>query len=141
MSTPATDLPALRDVMLPMGSFPAISPKTLFKEALDAMAAAKLGIVCIVDKDGKLLGVFTDGDIRRKLLKIQKPFSAFFADDVSNHMTANPLTVSDNAGLAEAIAAMESKSVWDLPVVDADGTLVGLVHLHPVVKALMGTKA
>lgn len=141
MSTPVTNLPALRDVMLPLGKFPAISPKTLFKEALDAMAAAKLGIVCVVDGDGKLLGVFTDGDIRRKLLKIQKPFSAFFADDVSNHMTRDPLTVSDTSGLADAIAAMESKSVWDLPVTDADGKLVGLVHLHPVVKALMGASA
>ena len=141
MSTPATDLPALRDVMLPLGAFPAVSPKTLFKEALDAMGAAKLGIVCVVDADGKLLGVFTDGDIRRKLLKIQKPFSAFFADDVSNHMTANPLTVQADAPLSDAVAAMESKSVWDLPVVDASGKLVGLVHLHPVVKALMGTPA
>jgi CBS domain-containing protein len=141
MSIRVTDLPALRDVMLPLGKFPAISPKTLFKEALDAMAEAKLGVVCIVDKEGKLLGVFTDGDIRRKLLKIQKPFSAFFADDVSNHMTRDPLTVRDTATLVDAVAAMESKSVWDLPVTDADGNLVGLVHLHPVVKALMGPNA
>ncbi len=141
MSTPATDLPALSKVMLPMGSFPALPGTTLFKEALDAMAAAKLGIVTVVDGDGKLVGVLTDGDVRRKLLKVQKPFAAFFADDVADHMTQNPVSVRHDSGLADAVALMEAKRVWDLPVVDANGTLVGLVHLHPVVKALMEGRA
>lgn len=141
MSTLATDLPALRDVMLPVGSFPAMPGTSLFKDALDAMAGARLGIVCVVDSEGKLAGVFTDGDIRRKLLKVQKPFSAFFADDIADHMTRNPLTVSEDASLAVAVGVMESIQIWDLPVVDGDGVLKGLVHLHPVVKALMESRS
>lgn len=141
MSTPAIDLPALRDVMLPLGSFPTMPGTSLFKDALDAMAEARLGIVCVVDDDGKLAGVFTDGDIRRKLLKVQKPFAAFFADDISDHMTRGPFTVAEDAPLARAISVMESGQVWDLPVVDADGVLKGLVHLHPVVKALMDSRS
>lgn len=137
MSTPAVELPSLSEVMLPLGRFPALPRTALFKEVLDSMADDRLGIVCVVDEDNRLAGVFTDGDLRRKLLRVQKPFSAFFADDISEHMTTSPLSVTQSTALREAVELMEARQVWDLPVVDDDGILKGLVHLHPVVKALL----
>ncbi len=104
------------------------------------MGKARLGIICIVDEDGKLAGILTDGDIRRKLLNVQKPFSAFFVDDVIDHAIRSPLVVSDQDDIKTAVQKMEEKQVWDLPVLDANNVLVGLLHLHPVVQALLDTE-
>ena len=124
-------------VMLPLEKFPVVATKTILKEAMEAMNAKGLGIVCIVDQAGKLQGIVTDGDIRRKLLKVQKPFSAFFVDDALDHAIISPLTADKSMSLVEAIEIMDSKKVWDLPVTDADNKLVGLLHLHPAVDYLL----
>ena len=68
----------VKDIMIKIGSFPIIDKKTILKEALTEMGDANLGLVCIIDQNKELLGLITDGDLRRKLLKVQKPFSAFF---------------------------------------------------------------
>jgi CBS domain-containing protein len=138
MSTRKSETLRVADVMLPMGRFPVAPPSLFLKEALEEMGRWRLGIVCIVGEDGTLAGILTDGDIRRKLLKIQKPFSAFFADDVIDHAVSSPTTVSAEANLVDAVRLMEKKQIWDLPVVDGSGKLVGLLHLHPVVQVLLG---
>ena len=79
----------VKDVMIPIGEFPVVNQKTILKEALTEMGAANLGLVCIVDEYNNLMGLITDGDLRRKLLKVQKPFSSFFIDDVQIHAKEN----------------------------------------------------
>ena len=71
----------VKEVMMKMGEFPLIEKETILKEALIEMGKINLGLVCIVDQEKKLLGLMTDGDLRRKLLKYQKPISSFFIDD------------------------------------------------------------
>jgi arabinose-5-phosphate isomerase len=137
MSTSTTEL-LVRDVLLPLDRIPVVKPTTLLKSTLTAMNKRRLGVAAIVDEQGKLLGIFTDGDVRRLLLKQQKPFAQLFADDIVRHATRKPTTIDPAAKLAEAIELMEAKEIWDLPVVEADGTLVGLLHLHPAIKAVMG---
>ena len=102
------------------------------------MCQTHLGIACIIDDNFKLLGILTDGDIRRKLLKVQKPFSAFFVDDALEHAIQSPVKISPNDTLIRAVELMESKQIWDLPVVENDGKLVGLLHLHPAIQILLG---
>jgi arabinose-5-phosphate isomerase len=126
------------EVMLPLNRFPVIGKEVILKEALDAMGQFRLGIACIVDGDYRLLGILTDGDIRRKLLKVQKPFSAFFVDDALDHAIRLPVTVLPTDSLIHSVEVMETKQIWDLPVIDDHGTLVGLLHLHPAVQALLG---
>lgn len=125
------------DVMLPLGRFPVVTPTTFLKQALEDMGRTRLGIISILHPDGKLAGILTDGDIRRQLLTIQRPFSAFFSDDVIDHAIREPITVRADANLLEAVDLMEEKKIWDLPVVDEEGKLVGLLHLHPVVQVLL----
>ena len=125
------------DVMLPLDRFPCISQRELFKQALEMMNEKKLGIVCIVNHCGQLVGVLTDGDIRRNLLSDQKPLAALFVDDALEHAVLNPLTVIPQLPLASAVQIMEDRQVWDLPVVDSDRTLLGLLHLHPAIMALL----
>ena len=62
--------------MMKTGEFPLIEKETILKEALIEMGKINLGLVCIVDQEKKLLGLMTDGDLR-KLLKYQKPISSF----------------------------------------------------------------
>jgi len=124
------------DVMLDIGSFPIVNDSTILKEALEIMDDFRLGIACVIDHNSQLLGIITDGDIRRKLLVVQKPLAAFFIDDVINQAIKNPVTTSSEINLVDAVSLMEEKQVWDLPVVD-NSKLVGLLHLHAAAKALL----
>ena len=137
MSTQNNNNILVGDVMLVQGQFPEIKKTTLFKEALEKMGEYSLGIVCIVDNENKLCGIITDGDIRRKLLKVQKPFSAFFIDDASIYSIKKPVCCKVNDSLYSAVSVMREKKIWDLPVVDKNQKLLGLLHLHPAVEALL----
>ncbi|MGB2415255.1 MAG: CBS domain-containing protein [Flavobacteriaceae bacterium] len=127
----------VEEVMILMGSFPAVTQKTILKEALTEMGEANLGLVCIVNENKELLGLITDGDLRRKLLKVQKPFSAFFVDDAIIHAKENPIVCSPEDDLKAVVKLMGDKQIWDLPVVDKSNQLVGLLHLHPAVKKVL----
>jgi DeoR family transcriptional regulator, catabolite repression regulator len=138
MSTPTAERALVRDVMLPLNRFPVLDGRVILKEALERMGESRLGIACVVDEAGHLLGIVTDGDIRRKLLKVQKPISALFVDDTIDHAIRGPITTGPDVKLIEAVELMGEKQVWDLPVVAADGVLVGLLHLHPAIRYLLG---
>jgi arabinose-5-phosphate isomerase len=140
MSTRKGSALLVSDVMLPPDRFPVVGETVLFKEALEEMGRRRLGIVCITGTDAKLLGILTDGDIRRMLLRVQKPFSAFFVDDALDHAVKAPMTVSPAHTLRQAVRMMDEKRIWDLPVVDGQGHLLGLLHLHPAVEALLGAE-
>jgi len=141
MSIQKNNAMLVRDVMMSLDRVPVIGEKTILKEALEEMGRFRLGLACIVDMEMKLLGILTDGDIRRMLLKVQKPFSAFFVDDALDHSIRSPITIKPIDSLEHAVALMGKKQIWDLPVVDEKGTLIGLLHLHPAVEALLGIKA
>ena len=127
----------VEEVMLSLGQFPVVGEKTILKEALTEMGEANLGLVCIVNENKDLLGLITDGDLRRKLLKVQKPFSAFFVDDALVHAKQDPITCKIENNLKEVVHLMGEKQIWDMPVVNDNNQLVGLLHLHPAVKKLL----
>ena len=128
----------VRDCMLPLNQFPIIGNTAIFKEALEEMVTKRLGISCIVSPQMKLIGIITDGDIRRKLLKSQKPLPALLIDDAINLSIQNPVVISPEDTLQYSVDVMERKQIWDLPVVSKDA-LVGLLHLHPAIKTLFET--
>lgn len=127
----------VKDVMISIGNFPVVSQKTILKDALTEMGNANLGLVCIVNDKHDLLGLITDGDIRRKLLNVQKPFSAFFIDDSLVHANKNPIIISPEDDLKKVVHLMGEKEIWDLPVVSQVNKLVGLLHLHPALKKIL----
>jgi CBS domain-containing protein len=137
MSTPKINM-LVSEVMLALDRAPIVPKEAILKEAMEKMGQFHLGIVCVVDADKSLLGILTDGDIRRKLLKVQKPFSALLVDDVLDHAFRTPTTIDPDDTLVRAVELMEEKQIWDLPVVSNEGALVGLLHLHPAVQALLG---
>jgi len=126
----------IKDVMLSLDKFPVVTKNVIFKEVLEEMGNKKLGIACVVDENYKLLGILTDGDIRRKILSIQKPLSSIFIDDCLDHAILSPKTISIDDPIIDAVNLMGENKIWDLPVLE-NGILKGLLHLHPMVKALI----
>jgi arabinose-5-phosphate isomerase len=140
MSTLNKNSIVVRDVMIDIDRFPVVRETVILKMALEEMVQTSIGIVCVVNQERKLLGIITDGDLRRMLLKVQKPFSALLVDDVIVHAIRSPQTISPSITLAHAVQIMRDKQVWDLPVIDDDGVLLGLLHLHPAIEALLGLR-
>jgi len=126
----------VKDVMLDLESFPVINDKALLKEALEKMDYFGYGIACICNHDNELMGIITDGDIRRKLLSVQRPLPALFVDDAINQAIKIPITIGSNESLLSAVSLMDEKQVWDIPVIN-NNKLIGLLHLHPALKRLL----
>ena len=120
----------VKDVMLPISKVPRVESDAILKDALEKMSMYKLGIACVVDKQNKFIGLITDGDIRRILLSVQKPLSALFMEDILDHISTSPTYVNPELSINEATKLIGEKSVWDLPVVSRDMSLLGLFHLH-----------
>ena len=97
-------------------------------EALITMSSKSFGCVGIVSAEGRLLGIVTDGDLRRHM---SDDFLSLTAGEV---MTANPKTIRPDALASEALGFMTSRSITNLFVVE-DGRPVGIVHLHDCLRA------
>jgi arabinose-5-phosphate isomerase len=123
----------VRDVMHAGSEQPAIGPKTPLLEMVGAMTEGGLGAVNIVDSDGRLLGIVTDGDLRRTLQRSSPDrLGDLRAEEV---MTSEPVVISPDAMAYEALQLMENRpsQIAVLPVVEA-GQCVGLVRLHDLVR-------
>ena len=140
MSTQSNKSLTVADVMLTMDACPVADERTILKEVLEAMDKHRLGVVCIVDQDMHLAGILTEGDVRRKLLRVQKPLAALLADDVITHAVNSPISITADVQLMDALDLMDEKKIWDLPVVDADMKVVGLLHLHQAIRGVLQSK-
>ena len=105
---------------------PQVKPETRMTDVIYEMSRKKLGMTAVVDGK-KLVGVISDGDLRRLLEKRGKDVLDLTAVAC---MTTNPRTIGANEFAATALAMMEEKKITSLAVVDAGQTLLGIVHLH-----------
>ncbi|MEN3027053.1 MAG: KpsF/GutQ family sugar-phosphate isomerase [Chlorobiota bacterium] len=123
----------VQDVMHTGTAVPRVLPQTPFRQMLIEMTSKALGCVCVVEEDGRLSGIVTDGDVRRTLQRVEdiRPLR------VSDIMTRTPVTVSPEASLAEALALMEHRpsQISVLPVVDSQGICVGVVRVHDIIRS------
>lgn len=111
------------EVMRARERLPCLPETATIQEAITAMTRAKAGCLALVAPDGRLAGIFTDGDFRRSALAgpdfLQRPVSA--------HMTRQPITVREDVLAVEALKIFEAAKIDDLLVIDADGRPVGIV--------------
>lgn len=119
----------VRDVMV-AEDVPALPPQATMRQAV-VLLAERRGTVAVVDQNGFLLGVVTSGDLTRLMEREEH----FFSITVSEVMTKTPRTAEPNQLAATAVGVMERAGVMALPVVDDDGRLVGMVHLHDLMRA------
>ncbi|VAX25843.1 D-arabinose 5-phosphate isomerase [hydrothermal vent metagenome] len=120
--------------MLGPDSNPVVKGSIALRDAVVELVASRLGGVNIVDEDGKLTGVLTDGDLKRIMVKDK---SSSLNDPVESVMAKNPTVVKLTASAAEAIEIMENRDrqLSILPVVDDDGKPVGILRLHDIIKS------
>ena len=141
MYTRNKDHITVSDVMMDLLETPKCWNNTLLKEAIDIMDKNRLGIICVTDSSNNLQGIITDGDIRRILTRVQKPFAAVLNDDVVSYAIKNPISVCIDTLLIDAVSIMGKKKIWDLPILDKkNGQLMGLLHLHRAIEGLLVDK-
>lgn len=124
------------DLMAHHAPLPAVSPETTLLQALEAMTEGQLGVVVALEGE-RLAGIITDGDVRRIMQK-GKGLEAALAAPISAHMTKEPSTVSPDIGAGAAVRMMEDRGITCMPVTGQDGLLVGIIHLHDLVRAGIG---
>jgi arabinose-5-phosphate isomerase len=101
------------------------------KSALVEMTEKKLGMTTIVDKQGVLVGIFTDGDVRRTLDKN----ADIQTTRIDSIMAAHPKTIDAHILAAEALGIMEKHKITSLVVVDKQNKPVGIIHIHDLLRA------
>ena len=121
----------VRDVMRTGAAVPSVTPQTPFSDLMREMSAKGLGAAAVVDAQGRVLGIFTDGDLRRKI-EAGLDLRATTAAEV---MTPDPATIGDELLAAEAVALMEARRITTVLVVDATGVLVGALNTNDLMRA------
>jgi arabinose-5-phosphate isomerase len=121
----------VRDVMRTGTDIPAVSERATLAEAVIEISKKRMGMTAVVDDAGRLVGIFTDGDLRRSLER----GGDIRATPIAAVMTRGPRTIRPEALAAEAVELMEARKSTQLPVVDAAGTLVGALNIHDLFRA------
>ena len=127
-------LTTVDDLMHTGGELPVVSDKLTLGESLPEMVGKRLGGACVVDAEGKLVGLCVDGDIKRVLLEHRDALDL----PISDVMNRKPTTVSPDELALNALRMMEQRAegpVTLLIVTDAESRPVGLLHIHDVLRA------
>jgi arabinose-5-phosphate isomerase len=105
---------------------PSVAAGAALRDAVHEMSAKRLGMTCVVDASGGLAGVITDGDLRRRVLRAERPLDGTAGDA----MTRSPVTVGPQALASEALRILEERRITSLPVVGDDGRPLGVIQIH-----------
>ncbi|WP_374247781.1 KpsF/GutQ family sugar-phosphate isomerase [Thermomonas sp.] len=122
----------IADVMHVGDAVPRVPPSATLSEALVEMGRKRLGMTAVADADGRLLGLYTDGDLRRSLNDASIDLRTTRIDVV---MSRGPKTITADALASEAAQLMEAHKIHGLLVTDGDGRLVGALNIHDLLLA------
>lgn len=122
----------ITDIMHVGDEVPRVGPAATLSEALMEMSRKRLGMTAVVDAENRLLGLYTDGDLRRSLDDAQVDLRTTRIDAV---MTRSPKTIGADALAVEAAQLMEKHQINALLVTDHDGRLVGALNIHDLLRA------
>jgi len=128
----------VRDLMHTGEDLPIVSEHATMKEAIEEMSAKRLGMTTVVDDAGRLVGLLTDGDLRRQQLAL----GSLLDRRAGDCMTAAPMRIAADALAAQALDLMEthtidgqSRPITSLVIADGGDRPVGVVHLHDILRA------
>ncbi len=121
----------VEDIMRKGEANPIVQEDRLIKEVLIAITGARAGAATVVNKKGILVGIFTDGDLRRHLEKDHN----LSKRKVKDVMTKMPITVTKGKLAVEALRILQEKKIDELPVVDSKSRPIGLLDVQDLLKA------
>ena len=119
------------DVMRTGDAVPSVPAGATLADAILEISRKGLGMTAVVDGDRRLVGVFTDGDLRRTMARNADPRGT----RIDSVMTREPCAILPEALAVEAVELMERRKITQLPVVDAAGRLVGALNIHDLFRA------
>ena len=125
----------IEEMMVTGDAVPKVKQHVPIKDAILEMTSKRLGATCVIDENEKLVGIITDGDLRRLLQK---------TTDLTNltaemMMTRHPKTIFKDALAAVALQEMEAHKITQLIVIDNERHPIGMIHLHELVEAGLGS--
>lgn len=124
-------LTTVKDLMHTGQDLPLISMSTSLAEALIEISSKRLGMTIVADNEKKILGIITDGDIRRGVEKWGK---SFFDMDIQDVMSRNPKLISRDELATKALSVMEQHSITSLLIPDDEKRVLGVIHLHDILR-------
>jgi arabinose-5-phosphate isomerase len=113
---------------------PTVGPDATVAQALFEITGKGMGMTAVVNADGTLAGIFTDGDLRRCLPKLAS-FGDFNSAQVADFMTRTPITVHPDELAVDAVGLLETRRKQQLLVLGADGRLVGALNMFDLLQA------
>ncbi len=119
----------VKDLMHTGHELPTVSSDLPMQDVLLAMTAKRFGCVAVLSDDKKLLGIVTDGDLRRHMDE------DLLSKDILKVMTKNPITIKPNSLAGEALQIMNDKKVTTLFACDDSSKVVGIIHIHDCLRA------
>lgn len=119
------------DLMHTGDALPLVYPDIPMTEAIMEISSKRLGVAIVVNNHKEILGIITDGDLRRGIEKWGKAFFDMKAEEV---MTRNPKTISEEELAVKALSVMEKHSITSLVVPDNEGRAKGIIHLHDILR-------
>lgn len=122
---------SVKDLMHSGTDIPKASPDMILKDAVVKMSQFGFGALIVCNEENDLLGIFTDGDLRRYFEKAE---NAELSIPLNKIMTANPKHTTPERLAMEALKTMEDKSITSLPVAES-GKVVGFLHLHDILRS------
>jgi arabinose-5-phosphate isomerase len=124
----------VEDLMHTGDDVPRVGPETAMKDVLFEMTRKRLGLTTVAGEDGKLLGMISDGDLRRQM---ERHGYALLDRKAAECMTRNPVLVGRRELATTALDLMETRKITSLLVTDAEGRVEGVLHLHDLWKTEM----
>ncbi|MBZ0158197.1 MAG: KpsF/GutQ family sugar-phosphate isomerase [Alphaproteobacteria bacterium] len=121
----------VKDLMHSGDSLPLVTPDSSMTGAVMEISSKRLGMTVVIDANGRVIGIITDGDVRRGIEKWGKDFFDLHAGEV---MTKDPKTIAEDELAAKALSIMEGKSITALVVPDGEGRARGVIHLHDILR-------
>jgi arabinose-5-phosphate isomerase len=112
---------------------PIVRVSTAMADVFHEMSSKRLGMTCVIDDEGRLAGIFTDGDLRRLMARSSNVLTLSAGDA----MTRNPITIAPDLLAVEALKVMEAHKITSVVVVDAERAVQGVVHLHDLWRTQM----
>jgi arabinose-5-phosphate isomerase len=132
--TLGTKLLRVEDRMHAGTDVPRVAPEAPLKDVLFEMTRQRLGMTTVTDPEGRLLGLISDGDLRRQL---ERHGNALFEKTAGECMTRRPVVIGRRELATRALSLMEQRTITSLVVVAEDGLVEGVIHLHDLWKTEM----
>ncbi|MBF0343081.1 MAG: KpsF/GutQ family sugar-phosphate isomerase [Nitrospirae bacterium] len=122
----------VKDIMHGGDALPYVRPDMPMMQTVLEISSKRLGVAVVVDDDKRLVGIVTDGDLRRGLTKWGREF---YDMDTAAIMTKSPRVIYDDELAAKALSVMQTHSITSLVVPDENGKVKGLIHIHDMLKS------